>query len=195
MTSRALFVGALLAAACGGSKKDGGGPAKPADPAAANAAIPADWQGKLTFVAATAADDHGLTFVAPKDWQTTAVPGMYRPADRDGMGFLTSYSVGTNCDGTCEAKDWAAVVDKVEFAQLMSIGTVERDDKSEGRRAVLVKDGATVRYAVAWWSTGARRYVSCRATLDGALAAAAPAFVAACDATNPRMGSPVFMAR
>ena len=125
---------AVAVLGCGGKKSDGGGgggggggKAKDADPAAANAAVPAELKGKLEFDTAKDAKD-GVAWVKPKGWKEGAIPGMVKPPDDASLGFMTKYAVGTNCDGTCEPKDWAATVDKVEFAQLASAGTVEKDE-------------------------------------------------------------------
>jgi hypothetical protein len=183
---KSIFVlAAMTAAACGGGK-GGGAAAKTADPAAANAAIPADWKAKLEFVGERDAK-RGVSYVTPKGWVEGVIPGVRKPPEGAGLGFMTSYGVGTNCDGMCEAKEWGPIVDQVEFADLAKAGTVERDDQIAGRRAMLAKVGERTIYAVAWWKTGAKHYVTCRATLDGPFAAAAPAFVAACDATQPNL--------
>lgn len=171
---------------CGGKKSDGGGGgggAKAADPAAANAAVPAELKGKLEFDTATDAHDH-TAWVKPKGWVEGAIPGMVKPPDGANLGFMTRFSVGTNCDGTCEPKDWAATVDKVEFAQFASGGgTIDRDDKAEGSRTMVVTSGDRRDLRMAWWKTGASHYVSCSATLEREVAPALAAFEAACKAT------------
>lgn len=121
--------------------------------------------------------------VLRKGWKEGAIPGMVKPPDDANLGFMTKFSVGTNCDGTCEAKDWAATVDKVEFAQLASAGTVEKDEKGEGTRTMIVAIGDRKDLRMAWWKTGAKHYVSCGATLEKEVAPALAAFEAACKAT------------
>lgn len=176
---------AVAVLGCGGKKSDGGGGgggAKASDPAAANAAVPAELKGKLEFDTAKDDRDH-VAWVKPKGWKDGAIPGMVKPAEDANLGFMTRYAVGTNCDGTCEAKDWAATTDKVEFAQLASAGTVEKDEKGEGTRTMVVAIGDRKDLRMAWWKTGATHYVSCSATLEKEVAAALPAFEAACKAT------------
>ncbi len=185
MKSSFVLVGLFALAACGGGK-GGAGAAKTADPAAANAAVPAEWKGKLEFVVERDAK-RGVSFVTPKGWVEGVIPGERKPPEGANLGFMTRYGVGTNCDGMCEAKEWGPVVDQVEFADLAKAGTVERDDQTATRRAMLVKVDERTIYSVAWWKTGAKHYVTCRVTLDGPLAAAAPAFIAACDATQPNL--------
>lgn len=173
-----------VTAACGKGGGGGGGKAPDADPAAANAAVPAELKGKLEFV--TARDDkENVAWVTPKGWKEGAIPGMVKPPDDADLGFMTKYSVGTNCDGTCEPKDWAATADKVEFAQLASAGTVERDEKSSGSRTMVAALGDRKQLVMAWWKDGARHYVSCSASLEKEIVAALPAFEAACKATRP----------
>ena len=182
---------AVAVLGCGGKKSDGGGgggggggKAKDADPAAANAAVPAELKGKLEFEA-TREDRHQLAYVRPKGWAEGAIPGSVKPPEGANLGFMTRYSVGTNCDGMCQAKAWEEVVDKVDFAQLASAGTVERDTKSSGGRTMVATIGDRKEIVVAWWKAGADHYVVCRASLEKELAAAAPAFEAACNATRP----------
>ncbi len=176
----------MLAVACGNKGGDGAsGGGGPADPAAANAAVPAELKGKLEFVAAKD-DKHQLAYVTPKGWRETSIPGLVKPPDDAQLGFMTKYAVGTNCDGTCEAKDWAAVADKVDFSQLAQAGTVVRDDKADGQRTMLVKVGNRQDLVMAWWKQGAKRYAVCRVALDQEALPALAAFEAACAATRPR---------
>ena len=61
---------AVAVLGCGGKKSDGGGgggKAKDADPAAANAAVPAELKGKLEFDTAKDAEDN-VAWVKPKGW-------------------------------------------------------------------------------------------------------------------------------
>ena len=108
---------------------------------------------------------------------------MVKPPDDANLGFMTKYAVGTNCDGTCEPKDWAATADKIEFAQLASAGTVEKDEKGEGTRTMIVAIGDRKDLRMAWWKAGTKRYVSCSASLEKEIAPALAAFEAACKAT------------
>jgi hypothetical protein len=185
MRTTMMIALAVAVLGCGGKKSDGGGggggKAKDADPAAANAAVPAELKGKLEFDTAKDAKDN-VAWVKPKGWKEGAIPGMVKPPDDANLGFMTKYAVGTNCDGTCEPKDWAATADKIEFAQLASAGTVEKDEKGEGTRTMIVAIGDRKDLRMAWWKTGAKHYVSCSATLEE-VAPALAAFEAACKAT------------
>lgn len=187
----------LCAAACG--KKDGGGGGGggesgeklPANAVTdANAAIPKDLAGKLKFVESTFEERKAKALVlAPDGWKKSEViPGSFSPPDNSNLGFMTKYSVGSNCDGTCEAKDWAATADKVEFAQLTGGGQfkVQKDEKGAGKRLVVASnEDGSVYVASAVWKDGESRYYSCRATLEKEIAAAAPAFEKACAALTP----------
>ncbi len=186
--NRFVFVLAIgAAAACGkggGGGGGGGGKAPDADPATANAAVPAELKGKLEFV--TARDErHNLSWVTPKGWKEGVIPGDVKPPDDASFGFMTKYGVGTNCDGTCVAKDWAAVADKVNFAQLASAGTVERDEKSSDSRTMVVALGDRRELVIAWWKQGADHYVTCEVSMEKEAQPAAAAFEAACKATHP----------
>lgn len=173
---------ALGAVACG--KKDGGsGAAADADPAPANALVPPELKGKLEFVPVRD-ERHDLAWVTPKGWTEGVIPGQVKPPEGAGLGFMTKYGVDTNCDGTCEPKDWDAVVDKVEFSSLASSGTVERDDKASGTRTMVVALGDRRQLVMAWWKSGARQYVVCQASLEKEVQPALLAFEAACKATR-----------
>lgn len=183
-TTSILFL-AMLAAGCGKKDSDkggdkGSGGSAAVDVAAVNAAVPKEMAGKLEFEAAKGEKDR-VSFAAPKGWKAGVMPDSFQPPD-DSLGFMTRYSVSSNCDGDCSAKDWAAVTDKVEFAQLTGTGfTVDKDEKADGSRLVVAKDGdGSVVVAAAWWKKDAPRYFYCRAKLDGESAKAAAAFEKAC---------------
>ena len=180
-----LFL-AMLAVACGKKDSDkkggeGGGSTAATDVSAVNAAVPKELAGKLQFEAAKGEKDR-FSFAAPRGWKAGVMPGSYQPPDDANFGFMTRYSVSTNCDGDCSAKDWAAVTDKVEFAQLTGGDfTVDKDEKADGSRFVVARssDGSVV-VAAAWWKKDAPHYVYCRAKLDGDAAKALAAFEKAC---------------
>ena len=178
---------AVAVLGCGGKKSEsggggGGGKAKDADPAAANAAVPAELKGKLEFVP-TRDDKHNLAWVMPKGWTEGVIPGMVRPPDGANFGFRTKYSVGRNCDGMCESKDWPAVADKVNFTQVASAGTVERDEKRADGRTMVVAIDDRRELVMAWWKKGADHYVTCSVSMEKEAQPAAAAFEAACKAT------------
>ncbi|MBL8620581.1 MAG: hypothetical protein JNK64_04730 [Myxococcales bacterium] len=186
MRTTMMIALAVAVLGCGGKKSEsgggGGGKAKDADPAAANAAVPAELKGKLEFDTAKDDQDH-VAWVKPKGWKEGAIPGMVKPPDDANLGFMTKYAVGTNCDGTCTSKDWPAVADKVEFAPLASAGTVERDETTPGGRTMVVASGDRKDLAMVWWKKGAEHYVVCRASLEKEVVPALAAFEAACKAT------------
>jgi hypothetical protein len=144
MTRTKLLV-LVLIAACG--KKSGGTAASltKADADAANAAVPADLKSKVEFEVRTLDDGmkhhpKKFTFVAPKQWKNGFMPGSVEPKDEDKLGFGTEMIVGTNCDGSCEAKDWAAVSDKVNFSQYTSgkvNGKLVKDVKGKNERLMV----------------------------------------------------------
>ncbi|HTM19422.1 MAG TPA: hypothetical protein VL172_02905 [Kofleriaceae bacterium] len=185
-----LGLAALTAAgACSKKKESGGSTAKPTEAApvdlsAINGAVPKDLAGKLTFAAATA-EDGDLAVVAPAGWeQSKFMPGQWKPASDSSLGFMTSYSIGSNCDGSCEPKDWKAVADKVNFSQLTSRMKVKTDDQQPGSRLVVASSDDSTYVAAAWWKDGASRYYTCSATLADDAAKAVDAFVKACQATQ-----------
>src|SRR5690606_5196758 len=111
------------------------------------------------------------------------MPGRYKPTQEADLGFMTSYTVGSNCDGSCEPKDWAAVAAK-DFEQFKGEQfTIVSDDELDGGGRILVATSSGKTYVTAArWKDGASRYTVCNATLDGAAVPAADAFVQACRA-------------
>lgn len=192
---RGVSVGVMLLAACGkggGEPAGPGGPGSPggpgaagggsdlaahdADVAAVQAKVPAGVQ--LAFEAVAGEKDRHVA-IQPKGWETGVIPGRVKPPAGSNLGFMTAFSTGSNCDGDCSPKDWAATADKVEFAQFAGRG-VEKDEKLPDGRLMVVKGDDRVDIALARWKDGADRYFVCRATLDKELVAAAPAFEEAC---------------
>ncbi|MBL8783417.1 MAG: hypothetical protein JNJ59_00840 [Deltaproteobacteria bacterium] len=191
----ALVMTVGLGLGCGKGESGGGGggavtaPAGPsaADEAAlktaldaANAKVPASLGGKLSFEIAKGEKGRHQA-IQPKGWEAGVIPGRVKPPSGASLGFLTAFSTGSNCDGTCEKKDWAAIADKVEFAQFAGGSfTVEKDEKGQGSRFLVAKGDGRVDLVYAVWKDDASRYYVCRATLDKEVLEAAPAFEAAC---------------
>ena len=159
------------------------------DYAAINALVPADLKTKLVFDKFELVDEHKhgnitFTFAAPKGWKE-GMKGMGSLKAPDDQGFMTSMHVGSNCDGSCEPKDWAATADKVDFKQFTSNAEmkVQKDEKKPGSRLMVAQDKDGMSFvAYAWWTDGAKNYHVCRATLDKPIAAASEAFAKACQA-------------
>ena len=182
MNKLALVVICVSAIACGGKKK-GGGDAKPLDVAGVNALVPASLKDKVTFEKTEIKEERGrhsktYTVAAPKGWKQEMKGFASLKPDKD-MGFMTSFKVGTNCDGECVSKDWAATVEKVYGSYLK--GTVIKDQKSATGRTIIASSGDTTIVVIASWKDGAREYSHCGATLDNQLKDAAPAFEKACE--------------
>jgi hypothetical protein len=182
--------------ACGGKSGEGAGggaeapQAVPADVVAkVNGAVPKELAGTLTFESRKLVDRKAeLLAVVPVGWkESTVVPGNFEPPEGSGLGFMTRFSASSNCDGVCEAKDWKATAESVEFAQFKAANfTIESDQASATSRTVVARsdtDGVYVRTAM--WKDGAERYFTCSAALEKAAVAAAPAFAAACQAMIP----------
>ena len=105
----------------------------------------------------------------------------------DKGGFFSSFKVGTNCDGSCEPKDWDKIVEKATFAPRLKDAKVIKDVKGAGTRTVIVEDLTTTKITTvisAWWKAGDSRYYECEARLDPAVKDAAPAFERACTAMS-----------
>lgn len=200
-----LLVISMLAA-CG---KSGGGSASvsvtKADADAVNALVPADMKGKIEFEVRKLEDKLGrhtktYTVVAPKGWKNGFMPGSLEPTEEPkGFGLgKTDMQVGSNCDGECKPKDWAAVVDKVYYAQFTSgqvKGKVVKDDKQKTSRLLVFEKQPTVEQQGntevtsgtegveiirTWWSDGASNVFTCQVSLNKDDAKLAPAFEQAC---------------
>jgi hypothetical protein len=208
MMMKRMMVVSLMIAACGKGK---GGDSAPsvsvtkADADAVNALVPADAKAKFDFEVRKIEDKMGhrtttYTVVAPKGWKNGFMPGSLEPAEEAhgfGMG-KTDMKVGSNCDGDCKPKDWAAVVDKVYYAQFTSgqvKGKVVKDDKQKTSRTLVFENQPTVEkqgetevttgtegvtIIRTWWLDGASKHYSCQASLNKDDAKLAPAFEQAC---------------
>ncbi len=188
-----VTVAVLNTVACGGKDTPGGGTpggggeapkAVAIDPsvvAGVAAKLPAGLKDKIAFEAVEG--EKGRHFaVQPKGWEAGVIPGRVKPpmggAD---LGFMTAFATGSNCDGSCEAKDWKKVVETVEFAQFLGGEWAVRKDEAlpDGRLLVVAKQDR-VDVALARWKEGASRYFYCRATLEKPITEAADAFEEAC---------------
>jgi hypothetical protein len=152
---------------------------------AANAAVPAELKEKITFAAA-ALDNGKVAALIPTGWEDNEhMPGRYKPTKDADLGFMTSYTIGTSCDGTCEPKDWAAVAGK-DFEQFKGEQfTIVSDDPLDGGGRILIATSSGKTYlTAARWKDGARSYLVCHATLAGAAVPAAEAFAHACRAAR-----------
>jgi hypothetical protein len=187
---------ALLASACGGKKTP---PSVKIDPAAVNALVPAALQAKLVFETQSIHEERGrrskttYTAAAPKTWKADDKMKMFatlRPPSEDGYGNFTEMRFGSNCDGACEAKDWAKVSEKVDFAQHRGKKIV-KDEVGKTNHLMTVEDGDDTHVIYAWWVDGGDHYYTCRVTLSKGFSdtapdprPAAPAFEKACAGVN-----------
>lgn len=155
MTRTKLLAIVMMATACGkkgGDKSAAAASVTNADADAANALVPANLKAKVEFEVRTL--DDGMkhhptkyTYVAPKQWKKGFMPGSFEPNDGDNLGSGTSVDVGTNCDGSCEPKDWAKVVDKVYYSQYTSgkvTGKIVKDVKGKNDRLMVFANEPTV---------------------------------------------------
>ena len=185
----------LSLAACGGSKEP---PTVKIDVAAVNALVPANLQAKITFEEKKVEEERGrrskttYTLAGPKTWTADDKMKMFaklRPPSEDGFGNFTEISLGSNCDGTCEAKDWAKVSEKVNFKQFRDKKIV-KDELGKTSHLMVVESGDDTYITYAWWVDGGDNYYTCRATLSKGFGdgpdprAATPAFEKACQAVN-----------
>lgn len=181
----------LAAAACGKSDKSSAPPPVTIDVAGVNALVPAELKDKLAFEQRDIIEERGkrskatFTMAAPKDWeQDGKMFASLKPKSDANMGFFTKLSVGSNCDGACEPKDWAATSEKVNFSQFRNGWTIVKDESNKTSHLMIAEKDNRTDVTYAWWTDGARQYFTCSATLDGAEKAAAEAFAKACQAVN-----------
>jgi hypothetical protein len=168
--------------------------------AAVNAAIPAELKGKVEFELGTVKEDRGRSsksfkLAIPKGWKKSFM-GELVPPDADNFGSKTmgrtSIGVSSNCDGTCEKKDWAAVSDKVNFAQFTGgkiEGKLVKDEKGENRRTLVFESkpsevfpekDVAFHIVTAWWDPSGTKYFTCTADVGQPVKGLAAAFEKAC---------------
>lgn len=187
---RIILFAALCGVACGEKKDEaGGGAAKSGGAAtggvqAVNAAIPAALADKLVFEPGKG-EDGEADILVPKGWKAGFMPGSFEPPDESDLGFMTDYTVKSNCDGMCQPKDWKGTAEKEEFAEFRREGfKIEKEEDIPGGHMLVASKDDKTWIAFAWWKDGVNKYWACRATLHGKIAAAAPAFEAACRETK-----------
>lgn len=184
----------VVVAACGKSDKKNGGAAAPAakiDVAAVNALVPADLKDKLVFEQKDILEERGkhssvkYTMAAPKDWeQDGKMFASVKPKSEANMGFMTQLQVGSNCDGSCEPKDWAKTSEKVNFAQFRDGGKIVKDESNKTSHLMIAEKGDSTYVTYAWWADGGKKYFYCTASLEQPVKGAADAFAKACQAVN-----------
>ena len=218
MTRVALAMALMMAVGCGKEADDKLAVSMPADHAAAvNALVPAPWKDRINFTIQSVENKKGRsgeTFkvAAPAGWKPGFLGGSLQPGDADNfgrsktLGIKAEMRVGSNCDGECTSKDWAAVVDKVYYQQIVSQkGKVMKDDKRpNGRTMVFAREpteemqGETkvisgspgINIITTWWKQGGSAHFVCEVDLGAELGATdtagpdyaslAPAFEKAC---------------
>jgi hypothetical protein len=181
----------LVAAACGKSDKSSAPATAPIDVAAVNALVPADLKDKLAFEKRDIIEERGkrskatFTMAAPKDWQQEGkMFASLKPKSEANLGFFTGLTVGSNCDGTCEAKDWAKTSEKVNFAQFRTGWKIIKDESTKTSHLMIAEKDDQTNVTYAWWSDGGRKYFTCAASLEGAVKTAGDAFAKACQAVS-----------
>ncbi len=184
MNKLALVVIGISAVACGGKKKESA--AKPLDVAAVNALVPASLKDKVTFEKRDIVEKRGrhsrtYTLAAPKGWKQDMDSFASLKPDKD-MGFMTKFDVGTNCDGECVSKDWAATIEKV-YASYLKDKPI-KDVKGPHSRTIIAESGDMTIVVVAAWEDGDKEYSSCGATLEKELKELAPAVEKACESVS-----------
>jgi hypothetical protein len=183
---------ALLLVACGksDSKKTAAAPPAPTfDIAGVNALVPAELKDKLVFEQRDIIEERGkgvatFTLAAPKGWEQSnkMFAKVKPPSGSSDLGFMTSFGVGTNCDGTCEPKDWAKTSEKVDFAQFREGGKIIKDEVGKTSHLMIAEKGDSTYVVYAWWQDGAKKYSTCTASLAEAARPAFDAFAKACQA-------------
>lgn len=186
-----LLAVVLVLSACSKSSDSKSQPSEPAvaiDLAAVNALVPADLKAKLDFEKTDVVEDHGksskvtFTVAAPKGWKQDST--MFATLKGgDPVGFMTQMHLASDCNGTCEPKDWAKAADHVLFDQFKD-ASVTKNETTPTSRLLIASRDKTAFVAYAWWTSTGSRYHYCLATLEEPVAAAAPAFAKACQAVG-----------
>lgn len=185
MTKLGLVVISIGALAACGSKKKAGGDAKPIDVAAVNALVPASLKDKVVFEQRDIVEKRGrtgtkYTLAAPKGWKQNMESFASLKPDTD-LGFMTKFDVGTNCDGECTPKDWAATVEKVYGSYLKG---ATKDVKGTNSRTIVGTSNGMTLVVRAWWAEGDKEYFHCGATLEKEVAELAAAVEKACESVT-----------
>jgi hypothetical protein len=186
----------LLLVACG-SQNDG--KVKVAIPpehvAAVNALVPAEWKAKVEFELGSVKDTRGgvkgdtYKLALPRGWKPAYKAGSLQPPDADefgrsvGLGATAQMMVGSNCNGECMNKDWAAEVDKTyyqKFTAATELGTITRDDKTATGRTLVFTRPDEVNILTTWWQANGSQHFICEVKLQDAAMVLAPAFEKAC---------------
>jgi hypothetical protein len=205
MTRLGIIALALATLGACGKKDDGGGKGGDKadkgngnasigtiDVAACNAAVPAALKDKIVFDKRDFKIEQGrhpttYTLAAPKNWTQESKMFAHIKGD-DKAGFFTELKIGADCDGECKPKQWEQIADKNFFKPRADGGKVAKDEKSAGKRVMIVdvdKSGVkSTDIVVAWWTDGAKNYHTCVASLDESIKDAAPAFEKACQAVT-----------
>lgn len=111
------------------------------------------------------------------DWKDGYMDGAFELGDAFDRN---TFSVGSNCDGECKPKDWAAIAEKVNFEN-MGNGEVEKDEPlPEGGRIVIKKTPGGRALQLAMWRKDSRKYYTCSARLRDPISEAIGAFEQAC---------------
>ena len=170
----ALFLSLASLSAC--SKSGGGSSACRRDVRCpgVNALVPAELKDKVEFEKRDILEERGrrattYTVVAPKGWEPRmkGFASVEPPKGGPDLGFMTSFGLGSNCDGMCKPKDWAATADKVNFSQFKDDKVL--DEKTTKTSRLLVAEKGDSTYVVyAWWTDGASRYHTCTRDARGA---------------------------
>jgi hypothetical protein len=194
----------LALAACGKKDKDGGssgGGGGSVDPAAANAAIPAAWKGKLEFSAQKLGKGKfgpPVSVAAPKGWKDGFMDGSLEPADgTTTFGFGVSFKAGGTCGGECKKKpaaEWETAANTSYFDNILAHKPppkIIKDEKSAGRRVMVAKDQYTdgnqnkTMIVVATWTDNDEHFFACSVDLTDKEADLATAFEKACATVTP----------
>jgi hypothetical protein len=199
-----LLTTAAIVVGCGSKSNDKVKVEIPADHVAAiNAMIPAEWKDKITFEIGSIVDTMGrhkdtYRLAMPAGWKPKEGPirGRVAPPDADAfgrsaaLGAVAELRVGSNCNGECTNKDWAAEVDRAfyqKFTDGSAVGKITKDDKRETGRTLVFERAAEagspdgeINILTTWWKKGGNQHFICEAKLAGAAVALAPAFEKAC---------------
>ena len=155
--------------------------------AQANAQVPEVLKDILRFETKPSGREFGaFDAIVPAGWPHDKATSTYAPhpdqlpPHNNRLGY-SSVRAHTTCAGTCEPKDWDALIESKIQAITDKGYTIEQNTTLDpGRREVIAKHPDKRIYAYFFSQPDANRYFVCEAEVDGLLSQASQAFQTAC---------------
>lgn len=168
-------------------------PPTPADPSAANAAVPPGATLSFTVTELPTEDDgrFKVSVVHPTGWTSDSFMGItFDPPTGGEWGIFEKVTVSAGCDGICAPTDWQQRLRGPDgylttFAQGSQVTADRPVSGSAGAVIAISKPDGDVKAVLLRWVDTASRYFRCEVELTGEHAALLNAFVTACESSRP----------